>query len=132
MVAIALLAQVLLATAAFAVPTSKERFAQRAARRASGLSHQSRPKQVSTSAISAASNASHVEYSSNWAGAVLVASKVRNRSPRAQHAVGGKPLTVLSLGYLQDRDGHLHRPDAQGALRRLWLARRLCVGRHRR
>lgn len=73
-----LLCQVLLATAAFAVPTSKERFAQRLSRRASGLQHQSHPKQFIGPAaeVNAITNNSHVEYSSNWAGAVLVASKV--------------------------------------------------------
>ena len=80
MFAATLLCQVLLATAAFAIPTSKERFAQRAARRASGLAHQSQPKQFISSGPAvegALGNVSHVEYSSNWAGAVLVASKVR-------------------------------------------------------
>ncbi|KAM5540679.1 hypothetical protein V8D89_005710 [Ganoderma adspersum] len=74
MFAATLLCQVLLATAAFAVPTSKERFAQRAARRAGGLSRQTLPKQLvatEATALAANANVSHVEYSSNWAGAVL-------------------------------------------------------------
>ncbi|KAI0750399.1 aspergillopepsin [Fomes fomentarius] len=77
-----LLCQVLLATAAFAVPTSKERFAQRLSRRASGLQHQSSPKQLigPSAEINAISNSSHVEYSSNWAGAVLVASTATYKS----------------------------------------------------
>ena len=82
MFAATLLCQVLLATAAFAIPTSKERFAQRAARRASGLAHQSQPKQFISSGPAvegALGNVSHVEYSSNWAGAVLVASTVCSR-----------------------------------------------------
>ena len=77
MFAVALFTQLLLATAAFAVPTSKERFAQRASRRASGFAHQSQPKALIETPTAAVSNTSHVEYSSNWAGAVLVASKVR-------------------------------------------------------
>lgn len=79
MFAATLLCQVLLAAAAFAVPTSKERFAQRVARRAGGLSRQTLPKQlVATEATTLAANAnvSHVEYSSNWAGAVLSKSTV--------------------------------------------------------
>ncbi|PIL36482.1 hypothetical protein GSI_00171 [Ganoderma sinense ZZ0214-1] len=72
MFAATLLCQVLLATAAFAVPTSKERFAQRVARRAGGLSRQTLPKQlIATGATTLATNVSHVEYSSNWAGAVI-------------------------------------------------------------
>ncbi|KAI1792539.1 acid proteinase [Ganoderma leucocontextum] len=72
MFAATLLCQMLLATAAFAVPTSKERFAQRVARRAAGLPRQTLPKQlVTTEATALAGNVSHVEYSSNWAGAVL-------------------------------------------------------------
>ena len=52
-----LFVQALLAASALALPSSKARFAERTARRS--LSRQ------------AAANASHVEYSSNWAGAVL-------------------------------------------------------------
>ncbi|RPD55201.1 aspergillopepsin [Lentinus tigrinus ALCF2SS1-7] len=75
MFAATLLCQVLLATAAFAVPTSKERFAQRAARRAAGFSHQSQPKTLSQGSAQAnlITNNSHVDYSPNWGGAVLVA-----------------------------------------------------------
>ncbi|KAI0325226.1 acid proteinase [Cubamyces sp. BRFM 1775] len=71
----ALFVQVLLATAAFAIPTSRERFAERVARRASG-SRLSHPKQSVTgpaAEIDPVSNATHVDYSSNWSGAVLVA-----------------------------------------------------------
>ena len=80
MFAATLLCQVLLATAAFAIPTSKERFAQRLARRASGLAHQSLPKQGIESAhveVNAHSNVTHASYSTNWAGAVLSKSTVR-------------------------------------------------------
>ncbi|RDX46350.1 aspergillopepsin [Lentinus brumalis] len=83
MFAATLLCQVLLATAAFAIPTSKERFAQRAARRAAGLAHQSQPKALSEGihqADNLITNTSHVEYSSNWAGAVLVASTATYKS----------------------------------------------------
>ncbi|KAI0738297.1 acid proteinase [Daedaleopsis nitida] len=73
----ALLTQVLLATAAFAIPTSKERLAQRVARRASGA-HLTTPKQVVEHVFTDAeaaqgTNATHAEFSSNWSGAVLVA-----------------------------------------------------------
>ncbi|KAI0738296.1 aspergillopepsin [Daedaleopsis nitida] len=77
-----LLCQVLLATAALAAP-SKERFARRLERRASGFSHQSNPKQAITSPVSevnAITNNSHVDYSSNWAGAVLVANTATYKS----------------------------------------------------
>ena len=67
MLAATLSCQVLLATAAFAIPTRKERFAERIARRSGGLPRQSLPKQ----ATGHISNVSHVEYSSNWAGAVI-------------------------------------------------------------
>ena len=79
MLAVTLLCQVLLATAAFAIPTSKDRFAQRTARRAAGIAHQSQPKALSEGVHQVdnlITNTSHVDYSSNWAGAVLVASKV--------------------------------------------------------
>lgn len=78
--AASLFASVLLATAAFAVPTSKDRFAERKARRAAGLSRQSLPNQRIAEPVAAVSNVTEVSYSSNWAGAVLVASTVRFRS----------------------------------------------------
>ncbi|KAI1787358.1 aspergillopepsin [Ganoderma leucocontextum] len=77
MFATTLLCQVLLATAAFAIPTSKERFAQRVARRAGGLTHQSHPKKlvstlpVTESKEALSGNVSHSTYSENWSGAVL-------------------------------------------------------------
>ncbi|OJT02605.1 Aspergillopepsin-2 [Trametes pubescens] len=73
MYASALFFQVLLATAAFAVPTSRERLAQRVARRSVGA-HLSHPKVPSTSAvseISATSNVTNAEFSTNWSGAVI-------------------------------------------------------------
>lgn len=85
MFAATLLCQVLLATAAFAIPTSKERFAQRLARRAGGVTHQSQPKQGLESAhidlAGAHGNVSHTSYSSNWAGAVLSKSTVCRPTP---------------------------------------------------
>ncbi|PIL36490.1 hypothetical protein GSI_00179 [Ganoderma sinense ZZ0214-1] len=76
MFAAMLLCQVLLATAVFAIPTSKERFAQRLARRAGGFQHQSTPRQSIESApvdleLNAHGNVSNTLYSTNWAGAVL-------------------------------------------------------------
>ncbi|KAI0773056.1 acid proteinase [Trametes elegans] len=74
MFAAALICQVLLATAAFAIPTSKERLAQRVARRAAGA-HLTQPKQPAPRPqgdVSALSNVTNPEFSSNWAGAVLV------------------------------------------------------------
>ncbi|PIL36483.1 hypothetical protein GSI_00172 [Ganoderma sinense ZZ0214-1] len=76
MFAAMLLCQVLLATAVFAIPTSKERFAQRLARRAGGFNHQSTPRQGVESApvdleVNAHDNVSNTLYSTNWAGAVL-------------------------------------------------------------
>ncbi|KAI8970725.1 acid proteinase [Trametes punicea] len=75
MFASALLCQVLLATAAFAIPNSRTRLAERVARRAAGA-HQSHPKQSvpgPLTEVDSTSNATHPEFSSNWAGAVLVA-----------------------------------------------------------
>ncbi|PIL34273.1 hypothetical protein GSI_03048 [Ganoderma sinense ZZ0214-1] len=85
MFAATLLCQALLATAAFAIPTSKERFAQRIARRAGGFNHQSYPKQGIEAAhvdleVNAHRNASQTSYSSNWAGAVLSKSTATYKS----------------------------------------------------
>ncbi|KAI0656093.1 acid proteinase [Cubamyces menziesii] len=71
MIFAALVCQVLVATAAFALPSSRERLAQRIARRAAGA-HQSLPKQLSSGPTTAVSNATNAEFSSNWSGAVLV------------------------------------------------------------
>lgn len=70
----ALFANLLLATVALAAP--KGRIGDRINRRRSGA-HQSRPLQVSDGPAAAASNTSHVDYSSNWTGAVLITSAVR-------------------------------------------------------
>jgi len=68
--ATSVLAQVLLATTALALPSSRDRFERRLARRAAG--HQSNPRlpAISDNRV-AASNVSHVQYSSNWAGGVI-------------------------------------------------------------
>lgn len=63
----AVLLQTILATAAFAAPSG--RLAKRLERRREG-SHLSKPVQFVDGHIPATSNTSHVEYSSNWAGAV--------------------------------------------------------------
>ncbi|KAE9396581.1 hypothetical protein BT96DRAFT_958154 [Gymnopus androsaceus JB14] len=73
MFSVVFLVQALLASAAFAIPSSKEQFAARRARRSSGTTHQSKPVNLITNQVTT-SNTSHVEYSENWAGAVLVAS----------------------------------------------------------
>ncbi|EIW52514.1 aspergillopepsin [Trametes versicolor FP-101664 SS1] len=75
MYASALFFQVLLATAAFAVPTSRERFAQRLARRSAGahLSHPRVPSTLAVSELSGTSNVTNAEFSTNWSGAVMSA-----------------------------------------------------------
>lgn len=70
----ALFANLLLATAALAAP--KGRLGNRINRRRGA--HQSKPLQVSEGPAATASNSSHVEYSSNWAGAVVTVSAVRS------------------------------------------------------
>ncbi|KAJ7572450.1 aspergillopepsin [Mycena floridula] len=67
--AASLVCQVLLATAAFAIPSSRERLAARVAARASRLSN---TRQVAD--LSGLTNVSHAESSSNWAGGVLESS----------------------------------------------------------
>lgn len=63
-----LFVQALLATAALAVPSSKERYEKRVAMR-NGGARQSVPRKT---------NSTHVEYSSNWAGAVWNSPAVRD------------------------------------------------------
>ncbi|KAH7881434.1 concanavalin A-like lectin/glucanase domain-containing protein [Lentinula edodes] len=66
--------QVLLATAVFAIPSGKQRMASRRSRR-SEVTRQSKPVNlIANPQTTTVTNASHVEYSENWAGAVLVAS----------------------------------------------------------
>ena len=76
MFATTFLVNVLLATAAFAIPSPRERLNERVARRAAGLTRQSNPKIASVSPVAATSNATNAEFSSNWSGAVLVAGSV--------------------------------------------------------
>ena len=87
MFAAALLCQALLATAALAIPSSRERFAARLARRdGSGFDHQSQPSQLVDSASVTSVNGTvtngadaanaKVSYSGNWAGAVISEKKV--------------------------------------------------------
>ena len=74
----ALFVQALLAGAALAVPSSRERFEKRVAMRNGGV-RQSLPKH---------SNETHPEYSSNWAGAVW-------NSPRVRPCASSLPLLLL-------------------------------------
>ena len=74
MFAAKLLSVVVLAASALAAP--KGGLADRVARRAAG-SHLTRPVQlVEHPEVTELTNVSHVEYSSNWAGAVLSTSSV--------------------------------------------------------
>ncbi|GJE96336.1 peptidase G1 domain-containing protein [Phanerochaete sordida] len=73
-----LLVGALLAATAFAFPSSKQRFASRMARRANSTSHLTPAKFDATTARRAMysshpkiTNETHVQYSSNWAGAVI-------------------------------------------------------------
>ncbi|KAJ8468948.1 hypothetical protein ONZ51_g9312 [Trametes cubensis] len=72
-----LLFHVFVAATAFAVPSSRERHAQRLARRAAGT-HLSHPNQVISGpvAIPNGKNATQAIFSSNWAGAVLISDSV--------------------------------------------------------
>ena len=76
----------ILAAAAFAVPSPKERLAERVARRANGLTRQTLPKQVVdltenklVADVNGLDNVTHstVSYSTNWAGAVMSEKTVR-------------------------------------------------------
>ncbi|KIK66576.1 hypothetical protein GYMLUDRAFT_192496 [Collybiopsis luxurians FD-317 M1] len=75
----AFLVNALLATAVVALPSSKERMAARRARR--GVSRQSKPVNLITNQVTTeVTNTTHEEFSSNWAGAVLVASTATYKS----------------------------------------------------
>lgn len=69
----AFLVQVLLTSAAFAIPSSKERFASRRARRSASVpkTHQSKPANIISSQTP--TNVTHELLSENWAGAILIA-----------------------------------------------------------
>lgn len=69
MVAIQYLAGLVFASMALAIPSSRSRHEARAERRSA--TRQGQPnKKISSSAAPTGSNASHVSYSDNWAGAV--------------------------------------------------------------
>ncbi|KAG6828953.1 hypothetical protein H0H87_012983 [Tephrocybe sp. NHM501043] len=73
---------VLLATGSLAVPSSSERVTARLERRRAARQSQPNNRLVSNNAFEvAASNVSHVEYSSNWAGAVLETSPSVRKLP---------------------------------------------------
>ncbi|VDB91511.1 unnamed protein product [Peniophora sp. CBMAI 1063] len=78
MFATAILSQVLLAATALAVPTSSERYSRRIERRASGW-HFSKPSlrhellPLSEGETKGPTDQANVQYSGNWAGAVLLA-----------------------------------------------------------
>ncbi|KIK59735.1 hypothetical protein GYMLUDRAFT_654194 [Collybiopsis luxurians FD-317 M1] len=79
MLSTAFLIHGLLATAAFALPSSKERMAARRARR--GVSRQSKPANIITNQVTTdVTNTTNEEFSSNWAGAVLIASTATYQS----------------------------------------------------
>ena len=103
----AFLVQTLFGSAVFAIPTSKELGALRRQRRG-GVTRQGKPVNLVNEQVIPGVNASgsHVEYSSNWAGAVLVASTVCFRCRRLkvggttsdnQHRPRTPPSPVLSL-----------------------------------
>jgi len=71
MLSAAFLVQALLATAVFALPSSKERLAARRARRSGARNRQSKPVNLITN--TEVTNTAHAEFSENWSGAVLVA-----------------------------------------------------------
>lgn len=72
-------AATLLAGTAIAAPSSRERFARRLERRAA--SRGSQPKIVSDGIAALSTNNSHVDYSSNWAGAVISKTSVNDVLP---------------------------------------------------
>ncbi|KAF8313005.1 hypothetical protein DL93DRAFT_2059522 [Clavulina sp. PMI_390] len=108
MLASALVA-LLASTAALAAP--KGGLAGRVARRAAGA-HQSRPIDRIETFNVAASNTSHVSYSSNWSGAVLVANSATYKSVTATFTVptpskpsGGSSSTTYSASAWVGIDG---------------------------
>ena len=113
-----LLSSLLLATAALARPSLESRLARRANRN-------SRPIQrIDSDEVNALTNATHAEFSSNWAGAVF-----EDASVSTLHRTEGTVSTnaYLSSGYLQVCYGNLCCPDAEVAWR-LWLFRCLRLG----
>ena len=143
MLVTALLSQALLATAALAIPSSKERLAQRVARRANATAiphhRQSNPKQIVPSLAatvagilnSVIGEPSHTEFSSNWAGAVLIANTVSSYRAWAIH--GMIEVIPLERVQLHLRYGQLHHPHSYRPRRcRSWDLLRICLGWHRR
>ncbi|KAI1784968.1 acid proteinase [Ganoderma leucocontextum] len=119
-----LLCQVILATAAFAVPTARERLADRVARRAAGLTRQSLPNQAVqlsentlVADVNGADNATYatVSYSTNWAGAVLSATTATYKevtgtfvvpTPKEPSGATGKHYAAAWVGIDGDTCGH--------------------------
>ncbi|KAI1792536.1 acid proteinase [Ganoderma leucocontextum] len=98
MLVASLLCQVVLATAALAIPSSRERLAERVARRAAGFTHRSQPNQfvefssvaevnAKTNALTKVTKARKVSYSGNWSGAVLSAKNATYNSVTATFVV---------------------------------------------
>jgi len=107
--ATALIANILLATAAFAIPNREERLSGRVARRANGELRQSVPKKASNGP---ADGKKDVEYSTNWTGAVLVATKATYKSvtgtftvPTPKEPSGGSSSTSYSSSAWVGIDG---------------------------
>ena len=118
------LATLALAGSALAAPkmSNRERFARRLERRAAGRSSQ--PKIASEGLAALATNNSHVEYSTNWAGAVLSKTTVSRISSLLL------PIRAeRGSGYLDCCHWHVHCAHALGAL---WLYHgvRKCLGRY--
>ncbi|KAM5540672.1 hypothetical protein V8D89_005703 [Ganoderma adspersum] len=119
-----LLCQVILATAALAVPTASERLADRVARRAGGLTRQTLPRQsveltenTIVSDVNGLDNATHatVSYSTNWAGAVLSEKTATYKSvtgtfviptPKEPSGATGKHYASAWVGIDGDTCGH--------------------------
>ncbi|KAF8314021.1 concanavalin A-like lectin/glucanase [Clavulina sp. PMI_390] len=103
------LVALLVSTTALAAP--KGGLAERVARRAGGI-HKSRPLKLIESPAAASSNTSHVQYSSNWSGAVLVANTATYKSVTATFTVptpakpsGGSSSTTYSASAWVGIDG---------------------------
>lgn len=104
------LATALLAGSAIAAPSSRERFARRLERRA--LSRGSQPKIPSSGLAALTTNETNVDYSSNWAGAVISKTSVSgvhcpDCTERDAERVSGD---------LDCRHRHVHSHDPQGSL----------------
>jgi hypothetical protein len=120
----------LLASSALAIPTSAERMEARIARRRGGEARLTQPMTPAPgSQLEAlAQNASHVSYSSNWAGAVISKTTVRFLV-----TFGGKFYTEGGgiAGYMEVRYSYLYCSYAEEHWR-LECTVRLGMGWHRR